>query len=180
MFFTQLLSVCACSVLVAAQGYGYGAPSTPTPSAAASIPSAPPGNSTQINVCQRRIPLARLVAQYQIGRRLFQWPVYLQPPELHGLQRIVCHFLLPRLSSPSLVQEGDAKASHSGGIPHSVTQSSFADPCTYIGTSGSNNGFDSGLQNGKQFTIQITDESQRTYQQHIIYVCPVFLLVNLK
>ncbi|KAK7461356.1 hypothetical protein VKT23_008534 [Stygiomarasmius scandens] len=44
--------------------------------------------------------------------------------------------------------------------PHSVTQSSFADPCTYLqanSTSGDPAGFDSGLQAGNTFTINITD-----------------------
>ncbi|TCD66474.1 hypothetical protein EIP91_001354 [Steccherinum ochraceum] len=41
-----------------------------------------------------------------------------------------------------------------GAIPHSVTQSSFADPCTPLAS-----GFDSGLQNSKQFTINITNDA---------------------
>ncbi|KAJ6623398.1 hypothetical protein B0H10DRAFT_1786371 [Mycena sp. CBHHK59/15] len=44
------------------------------------------------------------------------------------------------------------------GIDHSVTQSSFANPCTYLTASANNSaGFDSGLTNSKQFTIVITD-----------------------
>jgi len=44
-----------------------------------------------------------------------------------------------------------------GSLAHSVTQGSFANPCVYLnGTSGT--GFDSGLQTGKQFTIQITND----------------------
>ncbi|THH33898.1 hypothetical protein EUX98_g323 [Antrodiella citrinella] len=45
-----------------------------------------------------------------------------------------------------------------GATPHSVTQSSFADPCTPL-TGANGTGFDSGLQNSKQFTINITDIS---------------------
>jgi len=46
-------------------------------------------------------------------------------------------------------------------VPHSVSQSSFAAPCTYLAASGSApGGFDSGLQVGKQFTITITDDSK--------------------
>ena len=48
-------------------------------------------------------------------------------------------------------------------IPHSVTQSSFADPCTALtAQNGSGPGFDSGLQTNKQFSITITDDSTRT------------------
>jgi plastocyanin len=45
------------------------------------------------------------------------------------------------------------------GVPHSVTQSSFANPCTYLAAAnGSPGGFDSGLQTSKQFTIKITND----------------------
>ncbi|KAJ7441873.1 Cupredoxin [Mycena latifolia] len=47
------------------------------------------------------------------------------------------------------------------GIDHSVTQSSFAKPCTYLAASANNSaGFDSGLTNSKQFTIIITDDTK--------------------
>jgi len=47
------------------------------------------------------------------------------------------------------------------GIMHSVTQGSFANPCTYLAaTSNASAGFDSGLTNSDQFTITITDDSQ--------------------
>ena len=45
---------------------------------------------------------------------------------------------------------------------HSVTQSSFAAPCTYLAAAnGSSGGFDSGIQTSKQFTIQITNDQER-------------------
>jgi plastocyanin len=47
-----------------------------------------------------------------------------------------------------------------GSIPHSVTQGSFADPCTYLvanSSAGTGAGFDSGLTNSVQFTINITN-----------------------
>jgi len=46
-------------------------------------------------------------------------------------------------------------------LTHSVTQSSFEDPCTYLVANGSTpGGFDSGLTSGAQFTINITDDTQ--------------------
>jgi len=46
-------------------------------------------------------------------------------------------------------------------ITHSVTQSSFANPCTYLAASTNNTaGFDSGLTSSKQFTITITDDTK--------------------
>ncbi|KAI9455577.1 hypothetical protein BJY52DRAFT_636338 [Lactarius psammicola] len=55
------------------------------------------------------------------------------------------------------------------GAPHSVTQSTFADPCTYLAAStGSSGGFDSGVQTTKQYTIVITND-----QQPIWFFCKV-------
>ncbi|EIN03669.1 hypothetical protein PUNSTDRAFT_35682, partial [Punctularia strigosozonata HHB-11173 SS5] len=49
-------------------------------------------------------------------------------------------------------------------IAHSVTQSSFDAPCTHLASNGSSPaGFDSGLQQGTQFTINITDASVPIY-----------------
>ncbi|KAF9009366.1 Cupredoxin [Cyathus striatus] len=43
------------------------------------------------------------------------------------------------------------------GIPHSVTQSSFANPCTFLNITSNNTfGFDSGLTQDVQFTINVT------------------------
>jgi len=45
-------------------------------------------------------------------------------------------------------------------VAHSVTQSSFGEPCTYLAASGdSPDGFDSGLTQATQFTINITDDA---------------------
>ncbi|KAL0947173.1 hypothetical protein HGRIS_013298 [Hohenbuehelia grisea] len=47
------------------------------------------------------------------------------------------------------------------GIDHSVTQSSFAAPCTYLAaTSNTSAGFDSGLTHSKTFTLNITDDTK--------------------
>jgi hypothetical protein len=52
---------------------------------------------------------------------------------------------------------------------NSVTQSSFADPCVYLITSSGNPaGFDSGLQNGKLFSVKITNDQLR--KQVIVFV----------
>ncbi|KAJ4488229.1 hypothetical protein J3R30DRAFT_908108 [Lentinula aciculospora] len=54
-----------------------------------------------------------------------------------------------------------------GDIPHSVTQSSFQDPCTYLtanSSTGAGAGFDSGLTNAVQFTINVTDD-----QLHLLH-----------
>ncbi|KAG6844486.1 hypothetical protein H0H87_006560 [Tephrocybe sp. NHM501043] len=47
------------------------------------------------------------------------------------------------------------------GLDHSVTQSSFAAPCTYLAASSNTSaGFDSGLQSAKTFTITIVDDTK--------------------
>ncbi|CAL1704120.1 unnamed protein product [Somion occarium] len=47
----------------------------------------------------------------------------------------------------------------SSSTPHSVTQSTFADPCTPL-TGSNGTGFDSGVTTGTQFTINVTDASK--------------------
>jgi plastocyanin len=57
-------------------------------------------------------------------------------------------------------------------ITHSVTQSSFANPCTYLAanaTTNSSAGFDSNLQSAATFTLNITDTSP------IWYYCKQFM-----
>jgi hypothetical protein len=45
---------------------------------------------------------------------------------------------------------------------HSITQGSFAHPCVYLAAAGGKPaGFDSGLQTGGQFSINITNDQQR-------------------
>ncbi|KAF8061473.1 hypothetical protein FPV67DRAFT_1422875 [Lyophyllum atratum] len=47
------------------------------------------------------------------------------------------------------------------GLDHSVTQSSFNAPCTYLAaTDNTTAGFDSGLQSAKSFSINITDDTK--------------------
>ncbi|OJT14118.1 hypothetical protein TRAPUB_9229 [Trametes pubescens] len=44
------------------------------------------------------------------------------------------------------------------GIPHSVTQGDFANPCVPIAAQNGVSGFDSGLQAGTQFTLNVTND----------------------
>jgi len=50
--------------------------------------------------------------------------------------------------------------------PHSVTQGSFANPCVYLA-----GGFDSGLQNSKEFSITITNDQERKQTIFLISPC---------
>ncbi|KAI0831066.1 hypothetical protein BC628DRAFT_1311537 [Trametes gibbosa] len=49
------------------------------------------------------------------------------------------------------------------GIPHSVTQGDFSNPCVPIAAQNGVNGFDSGLQLGTQFTINVTNDQIPIY-----------------
>jgi plastocyanin len=53
----------------------------------------------------------------------------------------------------------------SQSVAHSVTQSTFESPCTYLagGNDSSGGGFDSGIQLGKLWTITITNDQEPIY-----------------
>ncbi|PIL23789.1 hypothetical protein GSI_13540 [Ganoderma sinense ZZ0214-1] len=51
----------------------------------------------------------------------------------------------------------------SGDIPHSVTQGDFSNPCQPIAAQGGQNGFDSGLQNSVQWTLNVTNDQEPIY-----------------
>ncbi|KAI8998847.1 hypothetical protein BD414DRAFT_476232 [Trametes punicea] len=54
----------------------------------------------------------------------------------------------------------------SSGLSHSVTQGDFNNPCQPIAAQNGQNGFDSGLQQGVQFTLNVTND-----QEPIYYFC---------
>lgn len=67
-----------------------------------------------------------------------------------------------------------------GDIPHSVTQSSFQEPCTYLtanSSAGTGAGFDSGLTNAVQFTINVTDDQRMSSLLYRIFT--VFNKINM-
>ncbi|KAF9050705.1 hypothetical protein BDZ89DRAFT_588997 [Hymenopellis radicata] len=81
-----------------------------------------------------------------VGRRECRRHVQIPATELHCPNSTFVTFFFPN-----------------SDITHSVTQSSFADPCTYLVANSTANtpaGFDSGLTSSKQFTIQIMDDTK--------------------
>lgn len=57
----------------------------------------------------------------------------------------------------------------SSAIPHSVTQGDFSKPCAYLAA-----GFDSGLLSGRQFSLNITNDKERTQTYcHFLSLCSV-------
>lgn len=75
---------------------------------------------------------------------------------LLGISQSTFSRLLDRLQNPY------EHLTRSNGIEHSVTQSSFNDPCVRLAASGNNTGgFDSTLTAGTTFTIMITDTNRK-------------------
>lgn len=50
-----------------------------------------------------------------------------------------------------------------GDVPHSVTQGDFSNPCQPIAAQSGQNGFDSGLQNSVQWTLNVTNDQEPIY-----------------
>ncbi|KIK59644.1 hypothetical protein GYMLUDRAFT_44079 [Collybiopsis luxurians FD-317 M1] len=130
MIFTKLASVLALSAAVLAQ-YGGPPPGSSTSSAPATAPSAPPDTPGHMNID---------VA--------FNNTFVFHPKNISAPVGTLVTFWFP--GGPN-------------SIPHSVTQSSFEQPCTYLtanSTTGTGPGFDSGLTNSVQFTINVTDDQR--------------------
>ncbi|KAG6809330.1 hypothetical protein H0H92_000667 [Tricholoma furcatifolium] len=130
--------------LVAFAQYGPSPAASPTNSAAAVVPSAPPNTPGQINVD---------VA--------FQETYTFNPSNFTAPNGTQVTFYFPK-SAPFFSHNPDIDDGlSSNGINHSVTQSSFAEPCTYLAATGNNSaGFDSGLQSAVTFSITIVDDSK--------------------
>ncbi|KAF5347052.1 hypothetical protein D9758_011618 [Tetrapyrgos nigripes] len=131
MMFSTLVSLGALPALVYAQYGGGGGSPPPTSSAPASAPSAPANTDGHVNVD---------VA--------FQGGYVFNPANISAPVGTLVTFWFPTTSNGAALG------------PHSVTQSSFANPCTYLqanDTAKTAAGFDSGLQAITTFTINITD-----------------------
>lgn len=82
---------------------------------------------------------------------------------------LTSHSISPSESVHRLVWPSLLIVIFSSPVPHSVTQSTFANPCTYLApANGSTGGFDSGLVTAKQFTITVTDDSRRMYYSLVL------------
>ncbi|KAJ7581050.1 hypothetical protein C8J56DRAFT_1101641 [Mycena floridula] len=131
MIFTFAL-LAALPLFVEAQGYGYGggSGSTPTSAAAATVPSAPMDTPGHKNI--------------DVG---YQQTFSFHPNSIQADVGTLVTFWFPNTAG--------------SGIQHSVSQSSFSNPCTTLAANGSDPaGFDSGLTQSAQFTINITDTSR--------------------
>ena len=86
----------------------------------------------------------------------------------------VVTFIFPSYEFPTVLMCIADDISCRDSAPNSVTQGGFDNPCVYLTASGGNpGGFDSGLQNGKLFSIRITNDQQRKQQRSKL----VFFLV---
>ena len=91
------------------------------------------------------------------------WSIDVQPFELYCEEWYHRDVQLPRVQVVPLLPTRIAYALYSSSISHSVTQGYFGVPCAYLAASGGNPaGFDSGLLSGKQYSLDITNDQERT------------------
>lgn len=139
------------------------APASPSSSSAAASPSA--SNSNNVNVrCAFVIP--SIFADVRPSGRRCPWRcTIVQPVGHHRGKWHHRDFHLPRVRFLFRLYICIGIHTHSARrtVAHSVTQSTFAAPCTYLAAAnGSSGGFDSGLQNtAKQFTVTIENDQER-------------------
>jgi plastocyanin len=82
------------------------------------------------------------------------------PANITAPNGTIVTFFFPKYVYVSVSLGPGSQISFSAGISHSVTQSSFGAPCTYLAANGSKpGGFDSGLTAGTQFSINITNDA---------------------
>jgi plastocyanin len=139
MLFTTALTLLSVPFLAAAQ-YGYGAPDTTT---AAPTTTSPAAATTAAAAASAPSAPANSAGHVNVNVAPNQSLTF-NPPSITAPNGTVVTFYFP------------------AAVAHSVTQSSFANPCTYLAANGSAPaGFDSGLNTeGKQFSITITDDAK--------------------
>ncbi|KAJ6547332.1 hypothetical protein B0H19DRAFT_953383 [Mycena capillaripes] len=131
MFFTASVTLLLASLAVA-QDYGGGGGSPPTTSTPAASSAAPVPSAPANDATHVNVDVA------VNGTMAFS------PANFNASNGTSVTFWFPKLA-----------------FNHSVTQSSFPAPCTYLAASGNNTaGFDSGLTGSTQFTIIIEDDTK--------------------
>jgi len=137
--FTKLLALFLLPALAAAQAYG----PPPGPAPASSSASA---TSAALTVAPTAPPNTPGQINIDVA---FDGMLKFNPPNITAPVGTLVTFYFPNT-----------------GLNHSVTQSTFANPCTYLAantTSSSPAGFDSGLQSASMFTINVTDTNPVWY-----------------
>ena len=138
------------------------AQSSSSSSSSAAAPSASASNSNNINVCRPSVMLSIFVDVPQVvvspgGALAFS------PSNITATNGTSVTFVFPQYELPYVMYlQWYSHHSADRSVAHSVTQSTFENPCTYLAAgNGSSAGFDSGLQTAKQFTITITNDQER-------------------
>ncbi|KAG6829847.1 hypothetical protein H0H92_003290 [Tricholoma furcatifolium] len=142
--------------------YGGGPAPSPTSSAPVVVPSAPQDTPGQINVCISFLYEARALPQHfnQVDVA-FQETFTFHPSNFSAPNGTQVTFYFPKSVLHFIDDLKIDRSFSSTGLDHSVTQSSFAEPCTYLTAAGNNSaGFDSGLQSAVTFNITIVDDTQ--------------------
>ena len=137
----------------------YSSAASPSSSASAASSSASSSSSQQILVrrptsyCSfRQLTLVHLLGSSRTDR------LYFHTFSHHSIRRHFDHFRVPNVCHVvSLCSSFDIDQRRLSTVQHSVTESSFNDPCTPLA-----NGFDSGfVVGGATYSINVTDDSNR-------------------
>jgi len=140
--FAKSLALFLFPALAAAQ-YGYAPPGPASPSGSSAASASATATATALAVA----PTAPASNSSQMNIDVaFNKTFVFHPPNITASVGTLVTFYFPNF-----------------GLNHSVTQSTFANPCTYLAANTSSNtttaGFDSDLQSAATFTINITDTS---------------------
>jgi len=136
MFYASALTLLSLPFLVAAQ-YGYG----PDPDTTVAAPATTKATAT--TAAAASVPSAPANSTGRVNVDVaFNKTLTFNPDSFRAPNGTIVTFYFP-------------------SVAHSVTQSSFANPCTYLAANGSAPaGFDSGLTQATQFTITITNDQR--------------------
>lgn len=174
--FMKSLALLLLPSLAAAQGYGpppgpaqpSSAAASATSSALAVAPTAPPSTSTQINVRASFLACSDTYTDKSFFKIdvAFDKTFVFNPPNITAAVGTLVTFYFPKHVPLTFASNRIFTLCNSFGVNHSVTQSTFADPCTYLAANATSNspaGFDSGLQSSATFTINITDTNREHF-----------------
>jgi len=83
------------------------------------------------------------------------------PNNFNAPNGTMVNFFFPKYVFQCNISDTNLPVCCSLGLTHSVTQSPFSQPCTYMAANGSTpGGFDSGLTENTQFSIMIEDDTK--------------------
>ena len=144
---------------------------TSTAGALPVAPTAPANTPGQINVCASFLDCSDRYTDKSCFKIdvAFQKNLVFNPPNISAPVGTLVTFYFPKYVLLTSISNRIFTLCISFGTNHSVTQSTFANPCTYLAADTTTNtpgGFDSGLQSAATFTINVTDTNREHYPSY--------------